>query len=160
MHHAVQKLISRYFLVGAACVVPAMQAWAAPPSWAGNNKSSQAAPADQSKPSSGQVGVSFSFSNEDRRVANEYYGRGARQGKCPPGLAKKNNGCQPPGQAKKWSKGQPLARDVVYYPIPNELRIKLPAPPPNHRYVRVARDILLIAIGTKIVIDAMEDILR
>ena len=30
-------------------------------------------------------------------------------GGCPPGLAKKNNGCMPPGQAKKQSGDQSLA---------------------------------------------------
>lgn len=33
-----------------------------------------------------------------------YYGYGA--GGCPPGLAKKHNGCMPPGQAKKLYRGQ------------------------------------------------------
>lgn len=34
--------------------------------------------------------------HDDHRVA-----RGGDDGFCPPGLAKKHNGCQPPGQAKK-----------------------------------------------------------
>jgi hypothetical protein len=34
-----------------------------------------------------------------QRHAGTPYGYGA--GGCPPGLAKKNNGCRPPGQAKK-----------------------------------------------------------
>ena len=34
---------------------------------------------------------------------------------CPPGLAKKHNGCMPPGQAKKWRRGYPLARGVIFY---------------------------------------------
>ncbi|MBB3035297.1 hypothetical protein [Alteriqipengyuania lutimaris] len=40
--------------------------------------------------------------DEVRRALDEY-DRGDRgvRGFCPPGLAKKNNGCQPPGQAKK-----------------------------------------------------------
>ena len=34
---------------------------------------------------------------------NDYgYGRGG----CPPGLAKKHNGCMPPGQARKLARGQ------------------------------------------------------
>ncbi|WP_372887282.1 RcnB family protein [Shimia sp.] len=36
--------------------------------------------------------------------------------------------------------------------------MRLSAPPPDYRYVQVAGDILLIAIGTSIVIDAIEDI--
>src|SRR3989339_675574 len=68
-------------------------------------------------------------------------------------VEKKSSGCQPPGQAKKWKKGYPL-RDK-YYDLPDELVIRLPVPPLNHRYVRVAGDILLIAIGTSMVVDAM-----
>ncbi len=104
--------------------------------------------------------ISFSFGSDDRRIVSEYYGIEARQGTCPPGLAKKNNGCQPPGQAKKWRKGQPLGKDIAYYDIPRDLRMRLPAPPPNHRYVQVAGDILLIAVGSSMVVDAIEDILR
>jgi len=33
-------------------------------------------------------------------------GFGNEQGGCPPGLAKKNNGCMPPGQARKLARGQ------------------------------------------------------
>jgi Ni/Co efflux regulator RcnB len=38
--------------------------------------------------------------------------------------------------------------------------VRLPPPPPRHRYVRVAGDILLIAVGASIVVDAIEDIIR
>lgn len=100
------------------------------------------------------------FGRDDRRIVSDYYGTQARAGKCPPGLAKKNNGCQPPGQAKKWRKGHPLGRDIAYYDLPRDLLIRLPAPPPNHRYVQIAGDVLLIAVGTSMVVDAIEDILR
>jgi Ni/Co efflux regulator RcnB len=102
--------------------------------------------------------VTFSFGSDDRRIVTDYFGAQARKGDCPPGLAKKGNGCQPPGQAKKWKKGYPL-RDR-YYDLPDELVIRLPVPPLNHRYVRVAGDILMIAIGTSMVVDAMEDIFQ
>jgi Ni/Co efflux regulator RcnB len=98
------------------------------------------------------------FSDRHRMVIREYYGEQFRGGKCPPGLAKKNNGCMPPGQAKKWRIGQPLPRDVVYYRVPPALVVKLPAPSAGQRYVRVAADILLIAVGTGIVIDAVRDL--
>ncbi|MFN4148341.1 MAG: RcnB family protein [Rhodocyclaceae bacterium] len=50
--------------------------------------------------------------------------------------------------------------DVRYYPLPAEVLVRLPPPPPQHRYVQVAGDILLIAVGTSMVVDAVEDILR
>jgi len=79
---------------------------------------------------------------------------------CPPGLAKKHNGCMPPGQAKKWKKGQPLPREVVYYEVPPALVVKIGTPPPGYKYVRVASDILMIAIGTSLVVDAIQDLGR
>lgn len=102
----------------------------------------------------------FAFDDQRRQIIVDYYGGEFRRGNCPPGLAKKNNGCLPPGQAKKWNKGRPLPTDVRYYELPNELVIRLPPPPGGHRYVRVAADILLIAVGTNMVIDALEDIGR
>lgn len=100
------------------------------------------------------------FDDTNRRIVNEYYGKKFRTGKCPPGLAKKNNGCQPPGLAKKWTTGQPLPADLKRYDLPRDLLVRLPAPPSGHRYVRVASDILLIAVGTSMVMDAIEDIGR
>jgi Ni/Co efflux regulator RcnB len=66
----------------------------------------------------------------------------------------------PPGQAKKWKRGQPLPHDVTYYSVPQALVVTIGPPPPGHRYVRVATDILLIAIGTGLVVDAIQDLGR
>lgn len=106
------------------------------------------------------VRVEFHFGDQDRRLVRDYYGGQVYGGKCPPGLAKKGNGCMPPGQAKKWGMGRPLPRDVVYYDLPPDLIVRMPPPPVGHRYVRVAGDILLIAIGSSMVVDAVQDILR
>ena len=54
-----------------------------------------AAPAD-AKPGNGH-GNSAQYQGNHGK--GSLYGYGA--GGCPPGLAKKNNGCRPPGQAKK-----------------------------------------------------------
>ena len=93
-------------------------------------------------------------------MIREYYGEQFRTGRCPPGLAKKNNGCMPPGQAKKWQIGRPLPGDVIFYDLPPAIVIKLGPPPAGHRYVRVAADILLIAVGTAMVVDAIQDLSR
>jgi Ni/Co efflux regulator RcnB len=53
-----------------------------------------------------------------------------------------------------------LPPGIGYYALPPDLLRRLPPPPPHHRYVRVGPDILLIAIGTALVIDAIEDIGR
>ena len=104
--------------------------------------------------------VELRFSDHDRRFIHDYYGAQWQRGKCPPGLAKKNNGCLPPGQAKVWQMGQPLAYGVQRYPLPPEVLIRLPIPPAGHEFVRVASDILLIAVGSGMVIDAIQDLGR
>jgi Ni/Co efflux regulator RcnB len=98
------------------------------------------------------------FGDQHRTVIHDYYVERFHAGRCPPGLAKKHNGCMPPGQAKKWTMGRPLPRDVVYYDLPPTLVVQLGSPPAGHRYVRVASDILMIAVGTGIVVDALQDL--
>jgi Ni/Co efflux regulator RcnB len=98
------------------------------------------------------------FVDQHRGFVREYYGDQYRRGFCPPGLAKKNNGCMPPGQAKKWQIGRPLPRDVTFYELPPALVIQIGPPPAGDRYVRVAADILLISTG--MVIDAIRDLGR
>ena len=100
------------------------------------------------------------FDDRQRAVVRDYFAREFRAGRCPPGLAKKNTGCLPPGQAKKWAIGQALPRDVIYDDLPARVRSQLGAPPAGHRYVRVASDILMIAEGTGLVVDAIEDLGR
>ena len=91
-------------------------------------------------------------------VINNYYGNEFRAGRCPPGLAKKNNGCMPPGQAKKYRVGQRLPSNVIFYQVPQTVVYQLGAPPSGYRYVRVASDILLLAVGTSMVVDAIQNL--
>jgi Ni/Co efflux regulator RcnB len=140
-----------------AGVMAATPAYADKPESAGKGK-------NKHKESRDQVDYSRNggshFEDRQRVVVREYYEQEYRGGHCPPGLAKKNNGCMPPGQAKKWSKGRPLPRDVVYYDVSPQLVVRLGAPPSGHKYVRVASDILLIAIGTGMVVDGITDLGR
>ncbi len=108
----------------------------------------------------GQVRIGGYFQQQHREAAGDYYGRAENRGFCPPGLAKKGSGCNPPGQAKKWRHGYPLPPHVIYYDVPRSLVLTLGVPPSGYRYVRVASDILLIAVGTSIVVDAIEDLVR
>ena len=106
------------------------------------------------------VNVDVHFGDHDRAVIHDYYQERERGGFCPPGLAKKHNGCMPPGQAKKWHRGRPLPREVIYYDLPPRVVIQIGTPPSGYKYVRVAADILLIAVGTGMVVDAIEDLGR
>jgi hypothetical protein len=69
------------------------------------------------------------FQEHHRSAAHEYYGRPENRGFCPPGLAKKNNGCLPPGHSRQWQKGYPLARGVVFYEVPRSVVLTLGVPP-------------------------------
>lgn len=98
------------------------------------------------------------FSMAQHHAAMAYFAEPEHQGFAPPGLAKK--GGMPPGQLRKWQRGQRLPAGVAYFALPRSLELALGPPPAGHRYVRVATDILLLAIGTGIVVDAMEDLVR
>ena len=148
----------------------ALPAIAEKPPWAGNGKGKDAQAgggppghAKQRGKSTGgapRIAVSVHFGQPDRVVVRDYYVTGPGAGRCPPGLAKKHNGCLPPGQAKKWLIGRPLPRDVIYYDLPTRLVVLLTPQPAGYRYVRVATDILMIAVGTAMVVDAIEDLGR
>ena len=147
----------------------ALPAPAEKPDWAGKPGKGDKHKLEQRQPGSDSgssprvtidVQIGGYFGDAQRRAAQDYYTPRFKAGKCPPGLAKKNNGCMPPGQAKQWQMGRPLPRDLVYYPVPSGISIQLGLPPAGHKYVRVAADILLIAIGTGMVVDAIEDLGR
>ena len=153
-------------IVLVAALVGANAVLADPPPWAGGGKghAEKAKGKGHNRAEQGADRRSESrnayFSSDHRIVVRDFYEDQYRRGKCPPGLAKKRNGCMPPGQAKKWQLGRPLPRDVVYYDVPPAVLVKLGTPPPGHRFVRVAADILMIAVGSSIVVDAIEDLGR
>jgi Ni/Co efflux regulator RcnB len=140
------------FLALAITLAPPAQA--DKPSWAGGGKKAEKAE------KSTRQGAAARFDEQQRIRIRAYFGAESRAGRCPPGLARKNNGCLPPGQAKKWQLGRPLPRDVVFHDLPPRLVVDLGAPPSGTRYIRVAEDILLIAVGTGMVMDAVKDIAR
>ena len=65
------------------------------------------------------------------------YALGARAS-CPPGLAKKHNGCMPPGQAKKFNRGQRWQNGYgsryTYRQIPYDLRQRYDLNPYDRYY--------------------------
>jgi len=105
---------------------------------------------------SATVEVGVHFSAGQRQAVESYFVEHHGRGGCPPGLAKKNNGCLPPGQAKKrYAVGQPLARGVEMHPPPAEVRTRLGEPPAGFRYVMVDGDLVKLAVGTMLVVDAI-----
>lgn len=113
---------------------------------------------DRQSEHSSNTNIAIHFNDQHRTFVHDYYTEHYHAGRCPPGLYNKHNGCMPPGQEKRWRKGHPLPHDVIFYDLPPSIVIQLGSPPPHHRYVRVAADILLIAIGTGMVVDAIDDL--
>ena len=96
------------------------------------------------------------FSDRDREQVRTYWVQTYGRGKCPPGLAKKNNGCRPPGLAKeRYVIGQRLPAVIVVQPAPRVLVTRLGPPPAGYQYVMVDGDLLKLAVGTRLVVDAI-----
>lgn len=68
---------------------------------------------------------------------------------CPPGLAKKHNGCLPPGQAKKmYGRGDYLDGDYVLIGNPGRYGLE-----PNQTYYRLGDYVYRVDRNTKEVLD-------
>ena len=154
------------FLIGiapalvVAGVLAAGPALAEKPSWAGDRggKGRGGEQGDGRESKRERDHGSGHFGDQHRLAVHDYYAGQFQAGRCPPGLAKKHNGCMPPGQAKKWRLGQQLPRDVIFYEVPRPLVMQLGQPPSGYRYVRVADDILMIAAGTALVVEAIRNL--
>ena len=76
--------------------------------------------------------------------------RGYGVGGCPPGLAKKHNGCMPPGQAKKLHRGERWRSSYgdyyAYQRIPYDLRQRYDL---NRRYRYYYNDGYLYAVDPR-----------
>lgn len=99
-------------------------------------------------------GLNVEITISDRDVIHNYLRENYHPAHCPPGLAKKHNGCLPPGIAKKYQLGHSLPDTVEFQPLPTGILVQL-HPVPGYRYVQVDQDVLLIGEATKKVIDAV-----
>lgn len=105
--------------------------------------------------------VTVVFNDTQRGAVHAYFVNTYGRGNCPPGLAKKNNGCLPPGQAKKrYVVGQRLPSAVVIVDLPPALSTRIGAAPAGYRYGIVDGDLVKLAIGTMLVVDAIDGFVR
>ena len=101
------------------------------------------------------------FNDQQRTYVREYYVQNYSNGKkCPPGLAKKNNGCMPPGQAKNWVVGQPVPSGVTVYSVPQPVIRQLPPAPYGYRYVLIGGDVVLVQQQNNLIVDIIVGLLR
>lgn len=99
-----------------------------------------------------KVAASINIGGNDRNIIQSYLKKNYSR-HCPPGLAKKNNGCLPPGQAKKYGVGHRL--DVGYRNLPGDLLNLLGPAPQGTFYAMVDKDVLLVTEAGKKVLDAV-----
>jgi hypothetical protein len=101
------------------------------------------------------------FIDTQREAARSYFVTQHGRGNCPPGLAKKNNGCLPPGQAKKrYVVGHSLPHGIVVRDLPKELSLSIGPAPAGYRYGILDGDLVKLAVGTMLVVDAIEGWVR
>lgn len=119
----------------------------------GRGRGKDKAPArDDSSGFSADIGVSIHIGDAERRIVRDYY---SGAGHCPPGLAKKRNGCLPPGQAKKrYRVGHRIPDDSIVVELPYGVVVSLPGLPHGHGYRLVDGDLAVVDLHTHIVIDA------
>lgn len=100
------------------------------------------------------------FNDQQRTLVREYYTTTYSNSKrCPPGLAKKNNGCLPPGQVQDLVVGQPVPRNVTVYQVAQPVIRKLPPAPVGYRYERIGGDIVLVQQENNIIVDVIKGLL-
>jgi hypothetical protein len=103
------------------------------------------------------VDVNLVFASREREAARGWIVEDRGRGHCPPGLAKKNNGCLPPGQAKKrYRVGHRCPDGIEIRPIPPALELRIGVAPPGYRYGIIDGDIVKLAVGTMLVVDAID----
>jgi hypothetical protein len=108
-----------------------------------------------------QGSVTLVFSTRERQAVQGYFVEKHGRGKCPPGLAKKQNGCLPPGQEKKrYVVGRPLPPTVVVEEVPAELVVRIGVAPRGYRYGIIDGDLVKLAVGTALVVDAVQGLLN
>jgi hypothetical protein len=113
------------------------------------------------KGKSQETEVTVVFSNTQREAARSYFVEQHGRGNCPPGLAKKNNGCLPPGQAKKvYVVGHSLPHGIVVGRLPVELSMRIGPAPAGYRYGILDGDLVKLAAGTTLVVDVIEGLVR
>lgn len=105
--------------------------------------------------------VNVVINSPQRDAVRSYFVDTYGRGNCPPGLAKKNNGCLPPGQAKKrYAVGQRLPSQISVADLPRELVTRIGPVPSGYRYGMVDGDVILLAIPTRLVVDVIEGFIR
>lgn len=94
------------------------------------------------------------FSDSDRRILRDYYRVDYRA--LPPGLARQ--GKLPPGHAKRYRVNQPLPPEADWRYLPYNVERQLTRLPDGYVRVIVGADVAIMNVHTRIIVDLIEDI--
>ena len=152
------RVVSIAFLL-AASLAPALSASAQPaPAQKDKPPNRAAAPTVQDSP---LPTLNMVVSERDRSATYTYYRDEIAAGRCPAGLAKKNNVCAASVPAKQvWKLDQPLPDGVAGEALPAALIAKLSPSPAGYQYLRVDNAILIVGLGTRSVAALVADLSR
>lgn len=107
------------------------------------------------------AGITVTFGAREREAAANYFVESRGRGNCPPGLAKKHNGCLPPGLAKKrYVVGRPCPKGIVLGEPPRELIVRIGPAPSGYRYAVLDGDLVKLAVGTLLIVDAIDGLVN
>jgi Ni/Co efflux regulator RcnB len=99
------------------------------------------------------------FTDQHKQVAKrsfaQYY---AKNKTCPKDMERQGKTCKALVQGHYWAVGQSLQKAVETFPVPDEVKAKLPPAPQGYEYVRAGDDILLMSSGIHLVVDVMQDV--
>ncbi len=96
------------------------------------------------------------FSAAQMQAARGYYAEEGHQGYAMP-QHNMRGGAMP---MARWQRGQALPKGAMAYPLPRPLILAIGTAPAGYHYVRIDRDILLVAETSGMVVDAIEDVAR
>jgi hypothetical protein len=99
-------------------------------------------------------GVRVVFSDRDRVQIRDYYA--AKYRGLPPGLAKQ--GKVPPGHAKKMQPGAPIPEGYAWRHLPRDLEDRLSRLPEGYVRVVIGADIGIMDVRSRVVLDLVEDV--
>ena len=102
------------------------------------------------------LGPGAYFDDANRKAVHKYYAE--RAGKPCAVAAGSTESCQPLQPKQPWRIGQPLPAGAIAQSVPKGLRQSLPKVPPGLKYVQVGGDILLVANGSKMVVDGIDGV--
>ncbi|OFX05539.1 MAG: hypothetical protein A3E78_12465 [Alphaproteobacteria bacterium RIFCSPHIGHO2_12_FULL_63_12] len=137
--------MKRILLIAVCTTATALGAAAAKP------PHKNAAHAEHERSGGADFNVSIILGDREREVVRNHY-----TANCPPGLAKKRNGCLPPGLAKKrYAVGQRMPDDADIVILPNEVILRLPPLPRGYGYRVVDGDLVVVALASLIIADAI-----